>query len=264
MSGLASILVPVANVQADDSVSTVCPASGPGCDHTSIQAAVDAAAAGTTILVGAGTYREAVRVSTPVVLCRRQAATSRCADVPGDTVIDARDRGAPAVTVDADGVTVRGFTLRTGTHAALAVRASGVRIADNVVRALGPAVHLRGGQGHRLSANTYLGALAGVVVDGASGVRSVGDTFLGVVTGIELRAAGPGAQPHGAVVRDADLKAASVAIRLAGAAGTTVQGVVVDARNNDWGAYVAPLVEARVFDGGVGNAVLQVPYRMPG
>src|SRR5215472_10784144 len=44
---------------------TVCPA---GCDHTSIQAAINAAASGATIVIGAGTYDGPLTIDTSLTL----------------------------------------------------------------------------------------------------------------------------------------------------------------------------------------------------
>ena len=96
-------------------------------DYTSIQAAVDAASAGDTILVARGTYIEQVIVPED-----KDDLTIR-SQAPRQAVIQATDTltGANAiVTVDgADGVTLRGFTI-TGPAVTANSLTAGVAIVD--------------------------------------------------------------------------------------------------------------------------------------
>jgi len=91
--------------QADadgDATITVCPS---GCDHTSVQAAVDAATVGDTISIGSGTYRETVHIATSL--------TVRGVD-PSVTILDGNGQG-PVVTVEGGvGVTMSGLTVTGG------------------------------------------------------------------------------------------------------------------------------------------------------
>lgn len=59
---LVGLGLPLAQ-SARAATSTVCPAPGSGCNFTSIQAAVNAAAPGDTITVAAGTYTEQILVN---------------------------------------------------------------------------------------------------------------------------------------------------------------------------------------------------------
>lgn len=82
---------------------TVCPS---GCDHSSIQAAVQAAKLGDLIFVGAGTYRERLQIPTSLTL--------RGVD-PSVTIIEAGTLEGPLVTVEPGiGVTLQGLTIRNG------------------------------------------------------------------------------------------------------------------------------------------------------
>jgi parallel beta-helix repeat protein len=79
---------------------TVCPSGG--CNYTSIQDAIDAAQLGDTIEVHSGTYYENVNVSQQLILRGNDTGG-------GKPVVDASGSGT-AITLNANGVTVDGFT----------------------------------------------------------------------------------------------------------------------------------------------------------
>ncbi|KAB2948343.1 MAG: cell surface protein [Candidatus Methanoperedens nitroreducens] len=79
--------------------TTVCPI---GCDYTSIQAAIDAANPGNTIIVRSGTYYENVNISKQLILRGF-----------GSPVVDARGSGS-AIKLSADGIILEGFTVTGG------------------------------------------------------------------------------------------------------------------------------------------------------
>ena len=81
---------------------SVCPS---GCDYNSIQAGIDAAGAGNTVLVHYGTYNEMITVGGGITLVSWKG--------PSETIIDATGLGGSAVTLN--GATVDGFTIRGGT-----------------------------------------------------------------------------------------------------------------------------------------------------
>ncbi|HKX76447.1 MAG TPA: right-handed parallel beta-helix repeat-containing protein [Acidimicrobiia bacterium] len=86
-------------------------------DHPSIQAAVDAAAPGDLVLIGAGTYREAVEVTTAGLVLR---GVDR-----NEVVIDAGYQAENVIDIYADGVAVENLTVINGS--ANGVYWSGVR-----------------------------------------------------------------------------------------------------------------------------------------
>ena len=92
------------------------PTSSPLAPIASIQAAVDAAAAGSTVRVPAGTYRETVTIRKPLVL-----------DGSAGAVIDGELKRAYWVLVQADDVTVRGFAMK---NAATPNQDGGIQVRD--------------------------------------------------------------------------------------------------------------------------------------
>lgn len=80
-------------------------------DHATIQAAIDAAADGDTVLVAAGTYEETIDYLGKTI-------TIESADGPEQTVIDGSAIGGTVVTVasgEGPATTLRGFTITGGT-----------------------------------------------------------------------------------------------------------------------------------------------------
>ena len=95
---------------------TVCPS---GCDHTTIQAAIDAATAGGTIAVGAGTYNEDINITKGLTL----QGTGATITGTGST--------QNAVTIGADSVTVDGFTVKNPSNSGQDI--VGIYIKDVIV-----------------------------------------------------------------------------------------------------------------------------------
>lgn len=79
-------------------------------DHLTIQAAVDAARSGDRVIVGPGTYREAIRMTGKAIILEAEKGPSR-------TVIDAAGLHAPVLTCvgsNSESVVIRGFRLMGG------------------------------------------------------------------------------------------------------------------------------------------------------
>ena len=87
---------------------TVCPA---GCDQSTIQAAINAASAGDTVIVGDGYYKESVKVNKTLTLRSQNG-------IPSTTVEAANISGDDIFTITADGVSLSGFTLNRTNYGA--------------------------------------------------------------------------------------------------------------------------------------------------
>lgn len=140
---------------AGDSATLYVGGSGPG-NYTSVQAAVDDARDGDTVIVYGGIYREHVTISSSVTVTG--AST--------DTVVDAQGNGT-AFMLLAPGIQLRSLTVRSGGGADDALVSTcygGCSVSDCV----------------------FADARNGVVVDGASNVCVDNCTFSHVAKGISL------------------------------------------------------------------------------
>jgi len=119
-------------------------------DHGTIQEAVDAAVAGDTIIVRDGTYPENVDVDTSVTIQSENgpASTRVQAATPHDHVLD----------VQADNVTISGFTAENATGSGKAGISldgrQGCEIKNNVVRNNSTGIYLRDSSGNTVTGNT--------------------------------------------------------------------------------------------------------------
>lgn len=124
-------------------------------------------------------------------------------------------------------------------------------------------IELAGGTGHVSTKNTVYGAGTGLLNRGSTDAASEADRFLASGTGVGLRTQtvdGPAQQPEGFRLNDASLAGTTTGLQLA--SGTN--GLEVDARCNDWGAYSASLIQRqRITDDGTGNDVQFTPYVAP-
>ena len=159
---------------ADAATLTVC---AHGCEYTQIQPAVDAAAAGDTITVGAGTYAGGVVIGTSLTLSGAGPATTTISG------------GGPVVTVTAPSVTISGFSVvdgqATSTQGGGGILNTGsltiknVRIAGNTSEYFGGGVANYGTltlRNDTLLANTSQSFGGGGIFNDAGAVSVVGGT----------------------------------------------------------------------------------------
>jgi len=105
-------------------------------DYTTIQGAINAASAGDTILVCAGSYSENITIDKSVTLDGAQAGTSvdtRTAGGPNESTINGT--GDITIRVNASGVTIDGFTITnaTGSGGIYANEQSDLTVTNNFV-----------------------------------------------------------------------------------------------------------------------------------
>lgn len=129
------------HVVDDDGVQ--CPSAG----FSSIQAAVDAATAGDTVVVCEGVYDESLTIGTPsITVCGAAPGTSACSLVCGppspaceqsgaEVLVDASDTTANfVVRVTAGDVTIKGLSIVAGVaQSGVDIRTGDVRIEDNSI-----------------------------------------------------------------------------------------------------------------------------------
>jgi nitrous oxidase accessory protein len=136
-------------VTAPDSGRVVIAGSDAG-PFGSISAALDAAAAGDTVRVGPGLYREQLKVERPVTLVGR-----------GRPVVDAGGRGH--VVEASAGITIRGFHLRNSgkrvdtEHAGIMVRDARAAVEDNRITDVLYGVYLKNAGGSLVRDNHIRG-----------------------------------------------------------------------------------------------------------
>ncbi len=99
-----------------------------GCDHKSVQAAIDAASPGDLIEVSEGTYYENVDLNKPLTLCGTDGGER-------GAVLDAGGRG-PAITISTNGVTVARIAVTNSSYSGILVHSDdnlifGVSAIDN-------------------------------------------------------------------------------------------------------------------------------------
>ncbi len=163
-----------------------CASSLPGSTQD-LQPLIDAAAPGSTVTVPAGTYRGPIVIRGPLTVVGA-----------GMPVIDGGGVGS-VVTLEGDGVVLRGFAIRNSgrnvTEEAAGIKASGQRhrIERNDVRNVYFGIHVSGGAGHVIAHNViapgeHHGARPGhgVSVWNTSGSRVAGNTITEARDGVYL------------------------------------------------------------------------------
>ena len=157
-------------------VLTVCAS---GCNYTSIQAAIDAACPGDTILVNSGTYFEHVNVNKALTL-----------QGVGAPVVDVGGFGS-AITISADGCTLQGFVaIGSGAYPEAGVKATSSSNTITGNTATGNSdigIYLTSSSNNTLSGNTATGNFGvGIGLVSSSNNTISGNTATGNSYGIGL------------------------------------------------------------------------------
>ncbi len=150
----AAILAAIAGSTAQAATLSVCSS---GCDFTSIQAAKDAATAGDTITVAAGTYNE-----SGIVLDKSLTLTG----APGAKVVIADNAQVNGFTVTANNVTISGFEIAGPVTSSYLTYSWGSNISRGIVVSQGVA-------GFSITGNTIKDVRNGILIDGRNNTGSV-------------------------------------------------------------------------------------------
>ena len=124
-------------------VLTVCAS---GCNFTTIQAAINAACPGDTIEVQSGTYAENVVVNKTLTL----QGVDTGAGLP---VVDAGGSG-DAITISADGCTLKGFVARNSGISGIRITSDGNTISGNTATGNSAGISFYSSEGNIISGNT--------------------------------------------------------------------------------------------------------------
>lgn len=137
--------LPLSSFQDEDII-----VDGSGCgDHTSIQAAVDAAAEGTTIVIRNGTYIENINVGKSVTIISESRN-------PRDVIIRPFDVENNLITINVDNVTIGGLTV-TGANSSKAVylyESTNCSINNNIIESNGYGIYLNNSDSNKIINNT--------------------------------------------------------------------------------------------------------------
>jgi nitrous oxidase accessory protein NosD len=112
------------------------------------------------------------------------------------------------------------------------------------------------GADHDLERNFVVGADTGLSISGAPGVEANQTQLDAVQTGVQVKQLTSDDESTDLELHNARLAVTSAPLVL----GEDTQGLVVDAECNDWGAYQADLIEARIQDDGEDNTVDYTPW----
>lgn len=176
-SALALILILLCIHPASAAQYTVLPSGG---DFKGIQAAISHAAAGDTIIVGSGMYREKIRLDKSLVLWGRDTGS-------GAPVIDPEKKGN-AVEITANGCTFSGFIVQNA-ELLSGIRISSARatVTGNTVKNCAQGIFLDSASGSLVSGNNITrNARAGITLQGATGNRIETNSITKNTVGIGL------------------------------------------------------------------------------
>lgn len=123
-------------------------------DQPTIQAGINAAAKGDTVLVAAGTYKETINFMG-------KAITVASASGPRVTIIDGSSVGGPVVrfvTAETSKAVLRGFTIQGGTLCCFPYEGGGVEVNNSSPSIIGNVIQNNVGAGNGGGINIYFGS----------------------------------------------------------------------------------------------------------
>jgi hypothetical protein len=188
LAGTANAQVLTVRCVPSHTISSSCSAT----DYSTISSAVGAAASGDIILVGPGTYKEYVTISTDSLsLFGAQAgrdAREERDDSKKESIVDASTTGNPTFHITVPFVVIDGFTIRGGSGSSIpagvflegTAPVSGLQIANNIIEDNGVGVVLFSGQGDVVERNLIKDNSAGPEGASGYGVVAEGGGFEGI------------------------------------------------------------------------------------
>jgi len=162
----------------------------PPTEYTTISAAVGAAVSGDIILVGPGTYKEYVTISTDSLsLFGAQAGKDARVDrhdPSKESIVNATGTGYPTITISAPYVVVDGFTVQGGTggspySAGIFLSGSpGTQVLNNIIQTNSTGVLLIGSEVNVVERNLIKNNNGGAGLVVGCGVAALGAQFLSI------------------------------------------------------------------------------------
>ncbi len=180
----------------------------PGPCQPTIQAAIDAAGLNDTVLIGPGTYREALEIPPARAGLTLQGSSGNPAQVVIHADANPAGNDGPGIRVlaGADGVTIQALTVRSADTQGIHSAAAGTRVLQVVVSSTGDDCVSLQGAGPRVEQSTLQGCGGdGVQVGSFSTGFQVPGAFLEALSIRGVGDDGVDAASHGAVLRSNDV-----------------------------------------------------------
>ena len=150
-------------------------------NYNTIQGAVDAASDGDTIYIKPGQYSEEIVLNKSLTIMPLTGETD-------PIILDGEKRLETALSINSDGCTLQGLTVRNYLGPAIYARSNGNSIRDNVIDSSNPALLARGSGKNSISGNTVTSSQGGIILWDDSSNNSIEENHIsGCNTSILVR-----------------------------------------------------------------------------